>query len=298
MHYDEQYEQDIRQSWNYEPRKTHQPLDSYEHQYLNILRCCLNGQVVKNSRTGVDCYTSLNHQIRFNGVDFPILTTRKVYWKNAINEMLCYIRGYTTLDQFHSLGVKTWDANANAWNSPLNPNKDWVGIIYGASAERTGVSYWDIVEQIKKNPSDRGIIWSFWNPGYFSQGCLRPCMFNHQFNVINGVLHLTSTQRSADVALGTVFNAIQCWFLINLTAHLTGLRVGTVCLNMTNCHIYQNQVPQVQELLSRTPLSIQDTNVLGICRLTDQDIKTGSVTDKLNLVNYRHLDPIKFEFTA
>ena len=165
-------------------------------QYLEVMKDVLdNGELVYNSRTKTNTLTTLNHTLKYTPDDFPLVTTRKSYWKQAICEMLCYIRGYDDLRQFHSLGVHTWDANVKAWKSASKYDDYDTGLIYGASAEKVGVGYNDILVQLKHKSTDRGIIWNFWNPEYFSQGCLRPCMYSHQFNVLDGKLHLTSIQR-------------------------------------------------------------------------------------------------------
>lgn len=166
-----------------------------EEKYLALMQEVLNeGIYVENSRTNSECLTLINKSMHY-GSEFPLLTTRKMYWKQAICEMLCYMRGYTKLEEFHLLGVHSWDANALAWEHPNNPHKTNVGFIYGASSTLVGLTYPRLIENIKSNPTDRGHIWNFWNPEYFNEGCLRPCMMLHQFNVLGNKLYLTSYQR-------------------------------------------------------------------------------------------------------
>lgn len=264
-------------------------------QYLNLMKHIIHhGSVVKNERTGATCLVSLNHKITFNVGEgaFPILTTRKINWKAAINEMVCYIRGYTELDQFHALGVHTWDANAKAWGNGRS-----VGLIYGASSEEVGVSYVDILNKIKDTPYDRGIIWNFWNPALFEHGCLRPCMYSHQFNVIDNTLHLTSTQRSVDVPLGLAFNMIQCYFLLDVTARITGLKAGTVTMNLVNCHIYENQLPYALQHIRREPELYVMPKLIWTEDIRLPSLLTGTVTDKLKVVDYDPHPAIKYPFT-
>ena len=164
-----------------------------EQQYLAILEDCYkNGIDVTNERTGSICRTILNQRIQFDGNEFPLLTTRKMYWKQAIGEMVAYIRGYTNTEQFHSLGVHTWDANAinSAWTESdigkamIEDGQD-LGVIYGASANakinvnyllgsnlvfcandriRTITvnkqnSYLELCSQLRNGSTDRGLIW-------------------------------------------------------------------------------------------------------------------------------------------
>lgn len=276
---------------------------SAEAQYLAILaRCFVQGVDVKNERTNSICRTILNQRIQFDGNHFPLLTTRKVNWKGAIGEMLAYMRGYTRLEDFHKLGVKTWDANANNWTSNEVAKLRYgdCGLIYGASSVKVGVSYSDIIQSIKDNPTDRGLIWNFWNSEYFHLGCLRPCMFNHQFNVLEGKLHLTSTQRSQDVPLGGCWNIIQCWFLLNITAKLTNLEVGTITLNISNAHIYENQFEGVIEQLKREPLEPASCIIDKDITLDDvlKNIDKDNIEDYFTVLGYQYHPPIKYPFTA
>lgn len=272
-----------------------------EQQYIAILEDCYeNGTDIINERTGSICRTILNQRIQFDGNEFPLLTTRKMYWKQAIGEMVAYIRAYKDLRDFHKLDVNTWDANVEAWDSPYKQSDYDAGTIYGASASAVNVPYRKIIEQIKTTPNDRGIIWNFWNPHIFHIGCLRPCMYSHQFSVLDGILHLTSTQRSCDLPLGGAFNLVQCWFLLNITAKLTGLKVGTVTWNITNAHIYGNQIPLVPIQLERpmhTPpkLIIKDNfDMDALMETLDKD----NFDEYFELQDYKHHPAIKYPFTA
>lgn len=272
-----------------------------EQQYIAILEDCYeNGTDIVNERTGSICRTILNQRIQFDGNEFPLLTTRKMYWKQAIGEMVGYIRAYKDLRDFHKLGVHTWDANVEAWNSKYKANEYDTGTIYGVSAQAVGTGYLHVVANIMNKPNDRGHIWNFWNPEYFDKGCLRPCMYSHQFSVVDGILHLTSTQRSCDLPLGGAFNLVQCWFLLNITAKLAGLKVGTVTWNITNAHIYGNQIPLVPIQLERpmyTPskLIVKDSfDMDALMVLLDKD----NFEDYFELQDYKHHPAIKYPFTA
>lgn len=281
-----------------------------EQQYLAILmNCYINGTNIVNERTGSICRTILNQRIQFDGNEFPLLTTRKMYWKQAIGEMVGYIRGYTRTAQFHRLGVHTWDANAQnpAWLEQKLRNEQQgaldigdLGVIYGSSAKLTGYPYDKLIEDIKDKPNDRGHIWNFWNQEYFHIGCLRPCMYSHQFNVLDGTLHLTSTQRSCDWVLGGAFNLVQCWFLLNITAKLTGLKVGTVTWNIANVHIYENQLPFVPEQISRQPkqvpsLKIKDSLDFDVL---NEYLNKDNFDEYFELQNYDSHPAIKYPFTV
>ena len=272
-----------------------------EQQYLELGKCLLeDGIWVQNERTSVPCLTDLNHSISISPDEFPLLTTRKCYWKQAICEMLCYIRGYSNLEQFHSLGVHTWDANCEAWNSPNKRDSNDLGAIYGYSAELVGMNFVNVLTQITNKPHDRGHIWNFWNPEYFDKGCLRPCMYSHQFNVLDNTLYLTSTQRSCDVPLGLSFNIIQVWFLNLVVAKILGLKRGYSLLNIVNAHIYKPQYELFKEQLSRSPY--QPPKFIIKKDFTLEDIMKNITKDNFDeffaIEDYQHYPPIKYPFTV
>lgn len=269
-------------------------LHSPEKQYLDIMRDIIyHGFEVCNQRTNTKCHTLINQRIQFHSDAMPLVTTRKSYWKQALLEMICYMRAYTTKAQFNALGVHTWDANIEAWD----PEGERAGFIYGASSEAVGVTFESVIEQIIQDSTNRGIIWNFWNPEYFEFGCLRPCMYSHQFTVLGDSLHLTSTQRSADVPLGLNFNMLQAWFLLRVVSQFTGYEPGTVTMNITNCHIYDNQLELAKEQIKRNILP--SPTLKGLENLTlDQLLYNPDPLKGLELMGYHYHEPIKYPFTV
>lgn len=178
-------------------------------QYLELGRRIRDeGEWIYNNRTGKNCKVIINHDLTYdvgNNI-FPLVTTRKSFWKAAVAELLGYIRGYDSAEDFRALGTNTWNANANeneAWlNNPHRKGEDDMGRVYGVQGRAWAKPDGGHVDQLRKivddltnGIDDRGEILSFYNPGEFHMGCLRPCMYNHQFSLVNGVLHLNSTQR-------------------------------------------------------------------------------------------------------
>ena len=301
-------------------------------QYLELVKRIVDeGEWVYNERTQTNCLTLINADMVFdvgNG-EFPILTTRKTNFRGAIGEMLAYLRGYTNVADFHKLGVKTWDANANnpVWlDSIYRQGEGDLGKIYGAAgnvlphieysrtegAPKLWINFahqinWleQLIEKIKQGKDDRGLIWNFWNPSYFHLGCLRPCMYSHQFSLVNGTLYLNSTARSQDVLLGTVFNMIQVYFLLWVMAKLTNKKPGKAFFKLVNCHIYDNQyeVLLAEKQLEREPYPaptlhcskpITLDSVLGRCENEEDNLHPNDFT----LVNYQYHPSIKYPFTV
>ncbi len=184
-------------------------------QYLDLCQRIVDeGTWIENERTGKRCLTVINADLTYdvaNG-EFPLVTTRKSFWKSAVAEMIGYIRGYDNAEDFRKIGTKTWDANSNlndAWlNNPHRKGEDDMGRVYGVQGRSWAKPNGEFVDQLKKiiddlsnGIDDRGEILNFYNPGEFDMGCLRPCMYSHHFSLLGDTLYLNSTQRSCDVPL-------------------------------------------------------------------------------------------------
>ena len=190
-----------------------------EKQYLDAMRRIhTEGVDLKNARTGQVCRTVVNVDLTYDATTnkAPLLTTRRILNPGlSIAELLGYIKGVRSAAEMRALGTKTWDANANeneAWlNNPNREGDDDLGLIYGGVGKNwpvqklvdTGFAangtidlFHKVYNNLKKGIDDRGEIITFWNPGMFRLGCLRPCMYEHQFSLLGDDLYLNSTQRS------------------------------------------------------------------------------------------------------
>ena len=281
-----------------------------ERQYLSALRTIAeDGVWIENDRTGQRCKTVIGIDMTYDvgGGAFPLVTTRKLGIKTAIGELLGYLRGYTDANDFAALGAKSWYANANktqAWlDSPHRQGPDDCGQIYGAVARRwpnhDGAKL-DILTKIVSNLSagkdDRGEILTFWNPGMFELGCLRPCMYEHIFSLEGDVLHMHSTQRSADWPIGTCANMVQCYVLLALMARITGKRPGLVYHRSINCHIYEPQLELVEEQLRRDPYETPTLTLDDRIQTLD-DVLTWVTPEHFDVSGYQHHDAIQYPFT-
>ncbi|KZN45652.1 thymidylate synthase [Pseudoalteromonas luteoviolacea] len=281
-------------------------------QYLDLCQRIVDeGKWVENTRTGKRCLTVINADLTYH-VDkneFPLVTTRKSYWKAAIAELLGYLRGYDSAAQFREIGCNTWNANANDnqdWlNNPNRKGEDDMGFVYGAVARNypkpDGGSV-DLVKQVIDDLSqgidNRGEIITFYHPGSFHLGCLRPCMFQHQFSILDGVLYLNSYQRSQDVPLGGNFNAIQVFTLLKLVAQITGLKPGKAFHKIVNAHIYEDQLELMRDVqLKRAPFESPQLHINPDIK-TFEDLETWVTLDDFEVTNYQHHDAIQYPFSV
>ncbi|MEL0640627.1 thymidylate synthase [Pseudoalteromonas aliena] len=281
-------------------------------QYLELCQRIVDeGQWVENKRTGTRCLTVINADLEYDVANnkFPMITTRKSYYKAAIAELLGYLRGYDSAEQFRNIGCKTWDANANdngAWlNNPNRKGKDDMGRVYGVQGrgwQRPDGSTLDqlakVINNLKNGIDDRGEIVTFYNPGEFELGCLRPCMHTHTFSLLGDTLYLTSYQRSCDVPLGLNFNQIQCFVLLALVAQITGHKAGKAYHKIANAHIYENQLELMRDVqLKREPFESPKLAINPKIK-TLEDIETWVTRDDFEVTGYQSHEPIQYPFSV
>ncbi|BBU94924.1 MULTISPECIES: thymidylate synthase [Providencia] len=280
--------------------------------YLDLCQRIIDeGQWVENKRTGVRCLTVINADLEYDvgNNQFPLITTRKSFYKAAIAELLGYLRGYDNAAQFREIGCNTWNANANenqAWlNNPYRKGEDDMGRVYGVqgrSWQRPDGTHLDqlkkVVNNLKNGIDDRAEIITFYNPGEFEMGCLRPCMHTHTFSLLGDTLHLTSYQRSCDVPLGLNFNQVQCFVLLALMARISGHKAGKAYHKIVNAHIYENQLPLMRDVqLKREPFASPSLFINPKIQSLE-DLETWVTSDDFTLEGYQCHEAIKYPFTV
>jgi thymidylate synthase len=281
-------------------------------QYLNLCRRIVDhGEWIENKRTGKRCLTVIDADLTYDvgSGHFPLVTTRKSFWKAAISEFLCYIRGYDNAADFRALGCRTWDANANeneAWLvNPYRKGDDDMGRVYGVQGRKWGKpdgghidQLAKIVSDLKNGIDDRGEILSFYNPGEFHMGCLRPCMHTHTFSLLGDTLYLTSYQRSCDVPLGLNFNMVLVYFFLAIMAQITGHKAGKAYHKIINAHIYEDQLELMRDVqLKRDPYPAPIFKINPDIKSLE-DLETWVTTDDFSVEGYQFHDPIKYPFAV
>lgn len=256
-------------------------------QYLELLQKIMDEGVDKADRTGVGTRSVFGAQARFDLADgFPLLTTKKMFLKGIIHELIWFVSGETNIKYLVDNGVGIWnewpyqkylEANGLAekypkytpeWSDKLKEfvenikndaafARQWgeLGPVYGKQWRDFGGvdQLMDVIRRIKTNPNDRRMIISAWNPPEIPQMALPPCHLLYQFNVTDGKLSLQMYQRSCDTFLGVPFNIASYSLLLMMVAQVTGLRPGTFVHVYGDLHIYKNHFNQVKEQLSREP---------------------------------------------
>ncbi len=258
--------------------------------YLDLVDHVLKNGTRKPNRTGVDTWSTFGYYYEHDMEDgFPLLTTKQISWKNIVVENLWFLSGNPKIDLLKKHGCKFWDAWAepdgsvpsaygNFWRHfPVHKNQK-VHLVNSDGApvdtlpDSLNPTFNDqiawVLNEMKKNPMSRRMVVSAWAPSNAQTSKLPPCHAMFLFNVQLGedgeprlCLHLT--QRSCDVALGVPYNLAGYSFLLQLFAHLSGLKPGLFGHSLVDAHVYTakadgamgdfDHVPGLREQLRREP---------------------------------------------
>lgn len=262
-----------------------------EYQYLNLLKDILKNGVRKVDRgTGDASYSVFGRQIRFDlsKGEFPLLTTKKVYWKGVLYELYWFLSGQSNIRYLVLNNVHIWDDYPYKIYKIKNPKskiskeefiekiktdekfaKKWGELpkIYGELWRRWPTRYGKTIDQlkwaineIKQDPNAHNALVTSWNPEYLYTMAKKDdtsyfpiCHNLYQLNVNKGYLSLQLYQRSADVFLGVPFNIASYALLLLIIAKITGYKPGEFVHTFGDVHIYEDHLEAVKEQLKRTP---------------------------------------------
>lgn len=222
-------------------------------QYLDLLHRILDEGIHKEDRTGTGTISTFGHQMRFDlSEGFPLLTTKRLHLKSIIHELLWFLQGDTNVHYLQENGVRIWNEWADE-NGELGPIYGYQWRSWPDYQGRHIDQVKEVLRQLREEPDSRRIIISAWNVGQLPEMHLPPCHCFMQFYVAEGRLSLQLYQRSADSFLGVPFNIASYALLLQMIAHVTGLKPGDFVHTLGDAHIYTNHLEQVRLQLSREP---------------------------------------------
>jgi thymidylate synthase len=244
-----------------------------EQQYIDIIRELLDKGEVREDRTKTGTKSLFGRQMRFDlRKEFPLLTTKRVFWRGVVEELLWFVRGSVNGLELNDKNVHIWDKHGSREHLDniglKNREVGDLGPIYGFQWRHFGARYVDmhtdykgqgvdqlseLIQTIKTRPNDRRMILSAWNPASLTEMALPPCHMFSQFYVSGGELSCQMYQRSCDMGLGVPFNIASYSLLTHMLAHVTGLKPGEFIHVMGDAHIYLNHVEQLQQQIQKTP---------------------------------------------
>lgn len=228
-------------------------MNHVDQQYNDLLKLIKEKGVFKSDRTGTGTQSIFGHQMRFNLQEgFPLITTKAVYLRAIIHELLWFINGDTNIKYLTDNNVTIWDEWADE-NGDLGPvyGKQWRS--WQAPSGETIDQLANVMEQIKSNPNSRRMMVVAYNPADVDQMALPPCHALFQFYVADGKLSCHLYQRSTDVFLGLPFNIASYALLTMMMAHQANLEPGDFVWSGGDTHIYSNHQEQTDLQLTREP---------------------------------------------
>lgn len=303
-----------------------------EYQYLNLMQDILdNGVKQEDLGTGAITYSVFGRQIRFNLSDgFPLLTTKKVYWKGVLYELYWFLSGQSNIKYLVDNNVHIWDdypykiyrelmekgqapqltmaefikkiAEDDDYGKKYGELKHIYGEMWRRWPAKDGRGIdqvqW-LVNELRKDPDAHNTLVNSWNPEYLYQ-MAKPeqasrfpiCHNMYQCNVKNGKLSLQLYQRTADIFLGVPFNIASYALLAHILARVTGNLPGEFIHTFGDAHIYNNHIEQAKEQLSREPRPFPIVSLDKSVKEID-DFRP----EQAKLENYEPHPPIKAELT-
>lgn len=266
-----------------------------EYQYLDLLEHLLENGDRRIDRTGVGTLSTFGTMMRFDLSDgtFPVFTTKRVYWKTAVKEMLWFLTGQTNIQSLLQQNVRIWtdwpldkyqkatgdaisqeefearilndDEFASKWGD-LGPvyGKQWRRWVDARGQEHDQIA--TVIETLKKNPSSRRMLFHAWNVGELDQMALPPCHMTYQFHTSASAgghaenddsqklkLSMLLFQRSLDVGLGAAFNCAASAALLCMVAQQADMVPGELIWVGGDVHLYLNHLEMARTLISREP---------------------------------------------
>ncbi|KNC46776.1 bifunctional dihydrofolate reductase-thymidylate synthase 2/DHFR-TS [Thecamonas trahens ATCC 50062] len=281
--------------------------------YLDLIRRVLADGFERDDRTGVGTFSLFGEKLEFDlGDGFPLLTTKRVFWRGVAEELLWFVSGSTNANELAAKGIRIWDGNSSReYLDSIGLTEREVGDlgpVYGFQWRHFGAAYTDmhadyseegvdqlarIIETITTKPHDRRMVMSAWNPAALAEMALPPCHMFCQFYVADGKLSCQMYQRSCDIGLGVPFNIASYALLTHMVAHVTGLGVGKLTLVMGDAHVYKNHVEPLQRQLERFPRAFPSLRInREVASIDDFDF-----TD-FEVVGYKPMKGIKMQMAV
>ena len=298
-------------------------MSKFDKDYLTLCEKILNEGVEVENRTGVNTIKIPGYFFEFDlEKEFPILTTKQVFFKNAITEMLWIYqeqsndvrwlqeRNNHIWDEWEIAEDGKWKATQNVLENGHLVKKEVVREFDKKYAHTIGTAYgWivkryhlidELIDKIKNNPTDRRMIMSLWQNEFLNTAVLPSCVWSSEWDVTDGRINLWVHQRSCDVPLGLPFNITQYAVLLSLIASVTGLKPGKMYWSIKDAHIYVNQIDGIKEQIRRgKELEDLPAPTLWI----NPEIKDFYKFDNskelkdIKIVNYKHHGKIEFKIT-
>ena len=266
-----------------------------QEEYRGLLSGVLNGGAQKEDRTKVGTKSVFGRILRHNmATGFPLLTAKKIYFNHAITELLWILQGRTDLIYLLDHGVSYWNDDYER----SGRTDRILGPVYGKQLrDFNGVDQLKkLLIEIKKNPSSRRLVASYWNPADMDDMVLPPCHYGFQIYINQGKLSLSWNQRSVDIFLGLPYDIAMYGLLLQMLAEGNGYEPGELICHLGDCHLYNNHIDAAKKYLSANDLKLPTVELdKGLSYSHKSDIYDVSIPthSDITLKNYKYNSTIK-----
>lgn len=296
-------------------------MSNWDKEYLNLCRKILKEGTEVQNRTGINSIKVPSYHFHFDlEEEFPILTTKQLFLRQAVLEMLwIYQAKSNDVRWLKDRDVHIWDEweidEDGIWKATQNVlgkdgkleqkevvkdfGKKWahtIGTAYGYIVNKFGLTD-ELIDKIKNNPEDRRMVMSLWQNDYLDTAVLPSCVWSSEWDVTDGKLNSWVHQRSCDVPLGLPFNVTQYAVLLNMLAKTCDLKPGTLDWSIKDAHIYVNQIDGIKEQIRRMD-ELGDYNAPELWLNPDVndffDYDNSRDCKDVKVLNYKHHGKIKF----
>jgi thymidylate synthase len=280
-----------------------------EDQYLNLIKQIIQNGKYRIDRTRIGTISIFGTQSRYNLRNniLPLLTTKNIFVKGVIEELLWFIKGSTNSKELSSKGIYIWDKHGSKEflnkQGFYNRKEGDLGPIYGFQWKHFGDEYKtcddkykgfdqlnNCIHLIKTDPFSRRIIMTSWNPVDIPKMSLPPCHCLVQFYVQDNELSCQLYQRSGDVGLGIPFNIASYSILTHMIAHICKLKTGDFIHTLGDAHIYINHLEQLKIQITRKPRPFPTIKFLR-----DIDKIEDFKFEDIEIINYNPHPKLKME---
>ena len=296
-------------------------MSKWDKDYIKLCKTILSEGVEVENRTGINTIKIPSYHLHFDlREEFPCLTTKQLYFRQAITEMLwIYQAKSNDVRWLQERNVHIWDEweidEEGYWTAEQNVlengkmvkkevkknfGKEYahtIGTAYGFIVNKFNFTD-KLINTLKNNPSDRRLVISLWQDDYLDTAVLPSCVWSTEWDVTDGYLNLWVHQRSCDVPLGLPFNVTQYSVLLAMIAQVCNLMPGTIDYSIKDAHIYVNQIDGIKEQIKRfDELGDKDAPTLWLnSEIKDfYEFDNSKELKDIKIENYEHLGPIKFE---
>ena len=296
-------------------------MSNWDKEYLNLCRKILKEGTEVQNRTGINSIKVPSHHFHFDlEEEFPILTTKQLFLRQAVLEMLwIYQAKSNDVRWLKDRDVHIWDEweidEEGIWKATQNVlgkdgkleqkeiekdfGKQWahtIGTAYGYIVNKFNLTD-ELIDKIKNNPEDRRMVMSLWQNDYLDTAVLPSCVWSREWDVTDGKLNAWVHQRSCDVPLGLPFNITQYAVLLNMLAKTCNLKPGTLDWSIKDAHIYINQIDGIKEQIRRMD-ELGDYKAPELWLNPDVndffDYDNSRDCKDVKVLNYKHHGKIKF----